>query len=44
MPITDKVLEYAKQTEAALRAEGCRVPGDYRPERVNYKIREAQSL
>jgi threonyl-tRNA synthetase len=42
MPITDKVLEYAKQTEATLRAEGFRVSGDYRPERVNYKIREAQ--
>jgi hypothetical protein len=32
MQTTDKVLEYAKQTEAAFRAEGFRVSGDYLPE------------
>ncbi|MGL4551573.1 MAG: threonine--tRNA ligase [Gemmataceae bacterium] len=42
MPITDKFADYAKKVEAELREAGFRVSGDYRPEKVNYKIREAQ--
>ncbi|MFQ3649426.1 MAG: threonine--tRNA ligase [Gemmataceae bacterium] len=42
MAITDKSLDYAHKLEETLRAEGFRVSGDYRPEKVNGKIREAQ--
>ncbi|MFO0876770.1 MAG: threonine--tRNA ligase [Gemmataceae bacterium] len=42
MPITDEIMPYGKQVEARLQAAGFRVTGDYRPEKVNYKIREAQ--
>jgi threonyl-tRNA synthetase len=41
MPITDRFADYGRQIEAALKAEGFRVTGDYRPEKINYKIREA---
>jgi threonyl-tRNA synthetase len=42
MPITDRFIEYGKQVESRLREAGFRVSGDYRPEKVGYKIREAQ--
>ena len=42
MPITDRFIEYGKQVENRLREAGFRVTGDYRPEKVGYKIREAQ--
>ena len=42
LPITDRFIDYGKQVEAKLREAGFRVAGDYRPEKVNYKIREAQ--
>jgi threonyl-tRNA synthetase len=42
MNITDDSLEMCKKVEAALRAEGFRVEGDYRNEKINLKIREAQ--
>jgi threonyl-tRNA synthetase len=42
MPITDRFIEYGKQVENRLRDAGFRVSGDYRPEKVGYKIREAQ--
>jgi threonyl-tRNA synthetase len=42
MPITDRFIDYGKQVETRLREAGFRVSGDYRPEKVNYKIREAQ--
>src|SRR5437588_7931194 len=41
LPITDRFIDYGKQVENRLRAAGFRVSGDYRPEKVNYKIREA---
>jgi threonyl-tRNA synthetase len=41
MPITDRFAEYGRAVEAELKAQGFRVSGDYRPEKVNYKIREA---
>src|SRR5262249_33180325 len=42
LPITDKYAEYGKKVEAELRGAGFRATGDYRPEKVGYKIREAQ--
>ncbi len=34
--------DYGKKVEAELRSHGFRVSGDYRPEKIGYKIREAQ--
>ena len=42
MPISDRYNEYGKSVEAALKARGFRVAGDYRPEKIGAKIREAQ--
>ncbi|MFO0927640.1 MAG: threonine--tRNA ligase [Gemmataceae bacterium] len=42
MPITDRFIDYGRQLEGRLRTAGFRVSGDYRPEKVNFKIREAQ--
>ncbi len=42
LPITDRHLEYARKVEKALLDAGIRVHVDDRPEKVNYKIREAQ--
>ena len=42
LPITDRFTDYGRRVEAKLREAGIRVAGDYRPEKVNYKIREAQ--
>jgi threonyl-tRNA synthetase len=40
--ISDRFAEYGRKVEADLKAHGFRVSGDYRPERINYKIHEAQ--
>ncbi len=42
MPVSEKFTEYAKKVETELRTAGFRVQGDYRPEKIGYKIREAQ--
>jgi len=42
IPIADRHLDYARSVEEALRREGLRVQVDARPERMNYKIRQAQ--
>ncbi len=42
MPITDKFADYGKQVVSQLQAGGLRVAGDFRPEKIGYKIREAQ--
>jgi threonyl-tRNA synthetase len=42
LTVSDKFVDYAKTVEAALQAAGFRVSGDYRPERIGYKIRDAQ--
>jgi threonyl-tRNA synthetase len=42
LPISEKFTEYGKKVEAELRAAGFRVTGDYRPEKIGAKIREAQ--
>jgi threonyl-tRNA synthetase len=41
-PVSEKFVDYGKKVEAALREKGFRVVGDYRPEKIGYKIREAQ--
>jgi threonyl-tRNA synthetase len=42
MPVSEKFADYGRKVEAELRAAGFRVGGDYRPEKIGYKIREAQ--
>ena len=42
MPVSEKFTEYAKKVEDQFRHAGFRVHGDYRPEKIGYKIREAQ--
>ena len=42
IPISDKHADYAKQVQDALFDKGFRVEGDYRAEKMGYKIREAQ--
>ena len=42
IPISDRHTDYARKVEAELKAEGLRIQVDVRPERMNYKIREAQ--
>jgi threonyl-tRNA synthetase len=42
LPISDRHREYAVNVQARLAAAGLRVELDDRPEKINYKIREAQ--
>ena len=42
LPITDRTHEFAEQVVEKLSAAGIRVEGDYRSEKLGYKIREAQ--
>ena len=42
IPITDKQIDYAKEVYEKLLAEDIRVELDSRPEKMGYKIREAQ--
>src|SRR5207244_3280837 len=42
MPVSEKFSDYGKRVEAELRTAGFRVTGDYRPEKISYKLREAQ--
>ena len=42
LPVTDRAHEYAKGVEAQLKAAGLRAEGDYRSEKLGYKIREHQ--
>ena len=42
LPVSEKFSDYGKTIEAELKAKGFRVAGDYRPEKIGYKIREAQ--
>ena len=42
LPVSEKYAEYGRRVEERLRAKGFRVAGDYRPEKVGYKIRDAQ--
>ncbi len=42
LPLTDAQHPTAREVEARLQREGFRAEGDYRNEKLNYKIREAQ--
>ena len=42
MPITDRAHEYCQNLVAQLKDAGIRAEGDYRSEKLGYKIREAQ--
>ncbi len=42
LPVSERFSEYGHKVEAELRSHGFRVSGDYRPEKIGYKIREAQ--
>jgi threonyl-tRNA synthetase len=42
LPISEKFTEYGTKVEAELRAAGFRTTGDWRPEKIGAKIREAQ--
>ena len=42
LPVTDRAHEYAKGIEEQLKAAGLRAEGDYRSEKLGYKIREHQ--
>ena len=42
LPVTDRAHEYAKNVEQQLKAAGIRAEGDYRSEKLGYKIREHQ--
>ena len=42
LPITDRAHEYGQKLVEALRAAGIDAEGDYRSEKLGYKIREAQ--
>ncbi|MBX7165130.1 MAG: threonine--tRNA ligase [Pirellulales bacterium] len=40
--VSEKFVDYARRVEEQLRAAGFRVSGDYRPEKIGGKIRDAQ--
>ena len=42
MTVSDKFADYGRKVEADLKASGFRAQGDYRPEKIGFKIREAQ--
>ena len=42
LTVSDKFKEYAEKVEQQLKAKGLRVSGDYRPDKIGAKIREAQ--
>jgi len=42
LPVSERYSDYGRRIEAELRAQGFRATGDYRPETIGYKIREAQ--
>jgi len=44
MPITDKEILYGEEILAMLQKEGIRVEIDRRPEKINYKVAEAERL
>jgi threonyl-tRNA synthetase len=42
LPISEKFTDYGRKVEADLKSRGFRTSGDYRPEKIGAKIREAQ--
>jgi threonyl-tRNA synthetase len=43
LPISDKYNDYAQEVVSALKARGVRAEGDFRAEKIGYKIREARN-
>jgi threonyl-tRNA synthetase len=44
IPVSERFSDYGQRVESELRSHGYRVSGDYRPEKVGYKIREARYM
>lgn len=42
MTVSEKFTDYGQKVEGELKAAGFRATGDYRPEKIGFKIREAQ--
>jgi threonyl-tRNA synthetase len=42
LPVSERFNDYGRKVEAELKARGFRVTLDVRPEKIGYKIREAQ--
>jgi threonyl-tRNA synthetase len=42
LPVSEKFTDYGRRIETDVKAHGYRVKGDYRPEKIGHKIREAQ--
>src|SRR5262249_7244455 len=42
LSVSEKSADYGRKVEKELQAHGFRATGDYRPEEVGYKVREAQ--
>ena len=42
LPVTDRHVDYAREMVSALRVAGYRAEGDFRNEKLGYKIRESQ--
>ncbi len=42
MTVSEKFTDYGRKVEAELKAHGFRVSGDWRPEKIGFKVREAQ--
>jgi threonyl-tRNA synthetase len=42
LPVTDRQTDFAREAVASLRAAGLRTEGDFRNEKLGYKIRESQ--
>lgn len=42
LPISEKYHDYAQKVQSLLEKEGLKVEGDYRAEKIGYKIREAR--
>jgi threonyl-tRNA synthetase len=42
LPVSERSSDYGRRVEGELKAHGLRVTGDHRPEKIGYKIREAQ--
>jgi threonyl-tRNA synthetase len=42
LPVSEKVFDYARRVEETFRGRGFRVTGDYRPDKIGAKVRDAQ--
>jgi threonyl-tRNA synthetase len=42
LPVSERFADYARRVEQTFRDRGFRISGDYRPEKIGYKVRGAQ--